>query len=49
MVQMGRCAGRCEKAGDKAGAAAARDALLKLYQRNAMHLIVRSRLTQPTS
>jgi tetratricopeptide (TPR) repeat protein len=38
-----------EKAGDKAGAAAARDALLKLYQRNAMHLIVRSRLTQPTS
>lgn len=38
-----------EKAGDKADAAAARDALLKLYQRNAMHLIVRSRLTQPTS
>jgi hypothetical protein len=38
-----------EKAGDKAGATGARDALLKLYQRTAMHLIVRSRLTQPTS
>ena len=38
-----------EKAGDKAGATAARDTLLKLYLRNATHLIVRSRLTQPTS
>ena len=38
-----------EKAGDKAGATAARDTLLKLYLRNSTHLIVRSRLTQPTS
>ena len=34
-----------EKAGDKAGAAAARDGLLKLYGRNQVHMIVRSRLT----
>jgi hypothetical protein len=33
-----------QKAGDKAGTAAARDALLKLYERNTVHLIVRSRL-----
>jgi Flp pilus assembly protein TadD len=38
-----------DKAGDKAGATAARDTLLKLYLRNPTHLIVRSRLTQPTS
>ena len=38
-----------EKASDKAGATAARDTLLKLYLRNQTHLIVRSRLTQPTS
>jgi tetratricopeptide (TPR) repeat protein len=33
-----------ERAGDKAGAAAARDALLELYERDTLHLIVRSRL-----
>jgi hypothetical protein len=36
-----------EKAGDKAGTAAARDALLKLYERDTLHLIVRSRLAPP--
>lgn len=34
-----------EKAGDEAGAALARDRLLKLYQRDPLHLVVRSRLT----
>jgi tetratricopeptide (TPR) repeat protein len=34
-----------QKAGDKAAATAARDALLKLYLRSSGHLIIRSRLT----
>jgi hypothetical protein len=38
-----------EKAGDKAGAASARDQLLKLYRRNPVHLILRTRLTPATS
>jgi hypothetical protein len=38
-----------EKAGDKAGAASARDQLLKLYRRNSVHLILRARLTPATS
>ena len=36
-----------EKAGDKAGATSARDQLLKLYARDPLHLIVRTRLTTP--
>ena len=36
-----------EKASDKAGAAAAREELLKLYLRDPVHLIVRSRLSPP--
>lgn len=38
-----------EKAGDKAGAAIARDRLLKKYERDPLHLIVRSRLTTPAT
>ena len=34
-----------EKAGDKAGAAAAREQLLKMYERDPVLLIARSRLT----
>ena len=34
-----------EKAGDKAGAAAAREQFLKIYQRDPGHLLIRSRLT----
>jgi len=34
-----------EKAGDKAGATTARDRLLKIYRRDPVHLIIRSRLT----
>ena len=37
-----------ERAGDKAGMASARDALLKLYKRDTLHLIIRSRLAPPT-
>jgi hypothetical protein len=33
-----------EKAGDKAAAAAQREQLLQIYQRNAVHLIIRTRL-----
>jgi hypothetical protein len=36
-----------EKAGDTAGAAAAREQLLKIYGRDPVHLIVRSRLASP--
>jgi tetratricopeptide (TPR) repeat protein len=36
-----------EKAGDKAGAAAAREQLLKIYGRDPVHLIIRSRLAPP--
>ena len=36
-----------EKAGDKAGAAAAREQLLKRYARDPVHLIIRSRLAPP--
>ena len=36
-----------EKAGDKAGAAAAREDVLKIYPRDPVHLIVRSRLGPP--
>jgi Flp pilus assembly protein TadD len=36
-----------EKAGDKAGAAAARELVLKIYRRDPVHLIVRSRLAGP--
>ena len=35
-----------EKAGDKAGATAAREALLKLYGRSQVHMIVRAQLTK---
>jgi tetratricopeptide (TPR) repeat protein len=38
-----------EKAGDKAGAATAREALLRLYARTQVHMIVRSRLTKTGS
>lgn len=38
-----------EKAGDTAGAAIARDKMLELYLRDPLHLVVRSRLTAPTS
>jgi len=38
-----------ETAGDKAGAAAARKRLLKQYARDPIHLIMRSRLSPPTS
>jgi tetratricopeptide (TPR) repeat protein len=38
-----------EKAGDKAGAAAAREQLLKIYLRDPVHLIMRSRLTSPST
>ena len=34
-----------EKAGDKAGASAARQELLKLYRRDPLHLMIRARLT----
>ena len=36
-----------EKAGDKTGAAATRDAILKTYKRDPVHLVVRSRLAPP--
>jgi tetratricopeptide (TPR) repeat protein len=36
-----------EKAGDKAGATAAREQLLRIYQRDPVHLIIRSRLAGP--
>ena len=38
-----------EKAGDKAGAATAREQLLKIYARDPLHLIIRSRLAPPTT
>jgi hypothetical protein len=36
-----------DKAGDKAGAEAARAELLKLFVRDPVHVLVRSRLTRP--
>ena len=36
-----------EKAGDKASAALTRDRLLKNFQRDPLHLVVRSRLSAP--
>lgn len=38
-----------ERAGDTAGAAIARQQLLKNYLRDPLHLIVRSRLTTPST
>jgi hypothetical protein len=37
------------KAGDKVAAKNERDALLKLYRRSQVHMIVRSQLMTPTS
>jgi tetratricopeptide (TPR) repeat protein len=38
-----------DKAGDKTGAAAAREQLLKLYQRDPIHLLIRSQLKTPVT
>jgi tetratricopeptide (TPR) repeat protein len=43
----GQLVAAAEKAGDAAGAAAAKDRLLKLYVRDPVHLVVRSGLAKP--